>query len=197
MDAARIDSDSTLLERAQAGDATAFADLAFGLYPSLMNSALRVVRNHADAEEVVQEALLKAYVHFSQYRGEAALSTWLIRITVNQALMFLRKHRPEAAELDDSHFRTWQFWGCWSSAGRTPEEICASGEAEELVRSCLERIRPMYRIVLSLKAVEEKSHEEIAEQLEIPVELVRVRLHRARREMRRLLAGRVGPPAGE
>lgn len=197
MGATQVESDSTLLERAQAGDGAAFADLALGLYPSLMHSALRVVRNHADAEEVVQEALLKAFIHLRQYRGEAALSTWLIRITVNQGLMFLRKQKPEAVELDDTHLRTCQFWGCWSSAGRTPEEICASGETEELVRRCLERIRPPYRIVLSLKAVEDKSHQEIAEQLEIPVELVRVRLHRARREMRRLLAGRFGPPPEE
>lgn len=197
MDAAQIESDRALLERAQAGDGAAFTDLALGFYPSLMHSARRVVRNHADAEEVVQEALLKAFVHLRQYRGEAALSTWLIRITVNQGLMFLRKQKPEAAELDDTHFRTWQFWGCWSSAGRTPEEICASEETEALVRRCLDRIRPTYRIVLSLKALDEKSHEEIAEQLDIPVELVRVRLHRARREMRRLLAGRVGPQSEE
>lgn len=186
---------TSLLERAQAGDGQAFGELAGPFRGRLLGLARRVVRNHADAEEVVQEALLKAFAHLGQYRAEAAFSTWLVRITLNEACMFLRRQRPETTPLDDLHPERWHLSGLWPAPDLDPEQICATRQIEALVRCCLDRIRPNYRIVLSLKALDDKTHEEIAKELEIPVQTVRVRLHRARRELRRMLAAWAGPAA--
>ncbi len=134
----------------------------------------------------MQEALLKAFQNVEQFRGESAISSWLFRITVNQALLFLRSKHPEPTPLDDAEAE-WKPIETLRSAERTPEEIYAASEIAGRVRECLERIAPKYRRVLSMRALDEKTHEEIAAELDLKVGLVRVRLHRARRQIKAML----------
>lgn len=170
-----------------AGRRAALHEVARGCHGRLLRCARRITRNPEDAEEVVQEALLKAFQNVEQFRGDAALSSWLFRITVNQALLFLRAKHPQPLPLDDAEAE-WKPINTLKSGDRTPEEICAASEMAGRVRECLNRIGPKYRRVLSMRALDEKTHEEIAEELDLTVELVRVRLHRARRQIRQMLA---------
>ncbi len=177
---------SELLSRARAGDGAAFAALAAPSLPLLLRVAGRYTRTREDAEEVVQEALLKASSHLANYRGEAAFSTWLVRIAMNEALMAARRKRLDMVPLEEIHVESFRCAAVWTGESRTPEQQFASAEAVRQIYTRIGQMRPAYRVVLTLKA-DDKSHEEIAQRLEIPLRTVRVRLHRARRELRRLL----------
>lgn len=176
-----------LLSRAQAGDGAAFAALVRPSLPVLLRMAARYARNEADAEELVQQALLNAFRHLDRYRGEAAFSTWLVRIAINEALMASRRKRPDLVSLEEMHVESYRFGAIWAGETPTPEQVFTSDEAVRTIYGLIGRMRPAYRLVLALKAGA-NSHQQIAERLEIPVRTVRVRLHRARRELRRMLS---------
>lgn len=176
-----------LLRRAQSGDGAAFAALVAPSLPVLLRIAARYTRSRDDAEEIVQQALLNAFRHLDNYRGDATFSTWLVRITINEALMFSRRKRPEVVSLENVHVESHRFCAIWAGETRTPEQVVASDEAVKTIYALMGRMRPAYRVVLALKAGA-SSHQEIAERLDIPLRTVRVRLHRARRELRRLLS---------
>lgn len=136
-----------LLDRAQHGDAEAFAKIAEPLSPRLLSIARSVVGNREDAEDVVQESLWKAFEHLPEYRAEAALSAWMIRITLNQAIARLRHRRTDplclstpTAEMDKIDFA--HCYGC--APAPTPEETCSIEEIREIFRQCLARMDPAY-----------------------------------------------------
>ncbi len=175
-----------LLKRAQAGDGGAFAALAAPTLPLLLRVAIRFTKSREDAEEIVQESLLSAARHLAAYRGEAAFSTWLVRITMNHALMAARRKRPETVPLETLPIQSCRICAIWREEAPTPEQVYLSEEAIRKIYGLIGRMRPAYRVVLTLKA-KDQSHAEIAERLELPVRTVRLRLHRARRELKRLL----------
>lgn len=182
-------TEALLLARAKSGDSDAFSELAQALSPRLMRVALHVVKNPADAEEVVQDALWKAFRNLRRYGQESTLSTWLIRITVNQGITCLRRRRAELAFLDAAHpLKPQGFADLPSPDARTPEQICMSEEAERILREGMGLMPPAYKMVLLLREIDELSYQEIAEQLLVPVSTVKIRVHRARRQLRMLLS---------
>ena len=147
------------------------------------NVALRMMGKPEDAEDVVQEAFLSAYRAFDRFRGESRVTTWLYRITVNSALMKLRKEKRARTltqtGLEDVDLPDWT---------ATPERAAASSELGEKLQEGISQLPPDLRAAVVLRDVQELSNAEAAEALEITVSAVKSRLHRARMLLRKYLA---------
>src|SRR5437016_2606556 len=153
-------------------------------FPSHKN----ITGNHEDAEDAMQDAFLKAYAHLQDFHGDSRFYTWLVRIAANEALMRLRKRRPNQFSLDepiegdtDLFPRELEDWG------PTPEQRYAQTEMQNIVGDVIDRLDPEYRIVFLLRDFEELSTQETAEMLGISVPAVKSRLLRARLKLREKL----------
>lgn len=190
--------EQTLLAGLRIGDEAAFAQLVEDNTGRLLAVARRIVRNPEDANEAVQEAFLQAFRAIGRFEGEAKLSTWLHRITVNACLLRLRhaKRHPEAA-LDDllPHFdETGHRVGTEADAEWTEDalERLEKHELGKVVRDAIERLPENFRIVVTLRDIEGMSTEETAMALGIRPEAAKMRLHRARQALRTLLEPHFG-----
>jgi RNA polymerase sigma-70 factor (ECF subfamily) len=187
--------DAALLAQLRAGDENAFATLVRRESGKLLAVARRILRSEDEAQDAVQDALLSAFQHLDRFEGNARLSTWLHRITVNSALMRLRskKRRREDAieELlpgfaeDGHHLAPVQTFG-----GGAEEEI-ASAQIAGIVRAAIDELPDSYRVVLLLRDVEGMDTAEAAVALGIGNDAAKMRLHRARQALRTLLEKRL------
>lgn len=184
-----------IIEGMRAGDDRAFERLVRAHVGPLHAVALRLLKNDADADDIVQEAFLSAFRNFDSFRGDARLQTWLHRIVVNAALQRLRraKRHQAASEVVDvsellprfhdngypEHFH--QPWV------QTIEELATRAETREQVRQMIDKLPDNYRTVLILRDIEELDTSATAELLELTPGTVKVRLHRARQALRNLL----------
>jgi RNA polymerase sigma-70 factor (ECF subfamily) len=189
------ESDLQLAERARAGDAAAFRTIMQRNNGRLYRVARGVLKNDSDAEDAVQDAYLKAYAKLGEFRGDAALSTWLTRIVLNEALMRLRQGRRTAEiaktlEQETQSAEIVRFPGM--APGLDPEKEAASGQVRRLIERAVDALPFEFRVVFVLRCVEEMSVEETAAQLAIPEATVKTRLHRARLALRRALDEELG-----
>jgi RNA polymerase sigma-70 factor, ECF subfamily len=173
-------------------DQAQFAELAMEYMGSLYSAALRMTRNPADAEDLVQETYLKAYRAFGSFKGGTNLKAWLYRILTNTFINSYRarKRRPEQSELDDVEdlylFR--RLGGLEAvSAGRSAEEEVLEHFTESDVKAAVESLPEQFRMAVLLADVEGFSYKEIAEILDIPIGTVMSRLHRGRRALQKAL----------
>jgi RNA polymerase sigma-70 factor (ECF subfamily) len=154
-------------------------------------AAKSVLGNDADAEEAAQEAVLKAFLHIKDFRGESKFSSWLVRIVINEARMKLRKeHRQLYESLDqpmlDEQGDYWpKDFADWKEI---PIEALQQTELREALNKALASLEPKYREVMVLRDIQHFSVAETAEALGISQENVKTRLHRARLRMRDALA---------
>lgn len=157
---------------------------------ALFRTARAILREDAEAEDAVQEAYIKAIRAIHTYRSDAKLSTWLIRITVNEALAKLRRARrsaeviPLAADLPAGE----HVYENHESDSPTPEEAAMRSEARRLMEARIDALPEAFRAVFVLRAVEELSVEETAQALGIPEATVRTRFFRARGLLREALS---------
>ncbi len=181
-------AEDVLASRARLGDREAFSEIARLYRPRMYKTALSVVRNPADAEDVVQEALCKAFMHICNYRQEAPLVAWLGRIARNEGLALLRKRHTsgEAISLDDQPYRA-ATRSAMPGSSMNPEQITDLRETRRLLRDSVHRLKPTYRSVLLLRGFEDFTNSEIAHRLGISETNVKLRIHRARRSLRQVL----------
>jgi RNA polymerase sigma factor (sigma-70 family) len=179
-------SDSGLLAAAKSGHSVAFGELFNRYHRRIFHLAQRIMRNHEDAEDVVQEAFQLAFVHLHDFKGGARFSTWLSRIAINVALMKLRKKArkveisiDEHSESDDMSFRD-----SVTDLALNPEQDCLRQERSRILREALAELRPNARRVLELYELEGRSMKEIAEGMGISVAAVKARIFHARPKMR-------------
>jgi RNA polymerase sigma-70 factor (ECF subfamily) len=161
----------------------------------LYRIARAIVRDDAEAEDVVQEAYLHAFRQFHQYRGEAALATWLSRIAVNEALQRVRRRRPTASlrELDVPPQGTnVVMLPTTVEPPATPEADSARQQVRAMLERAIAALPDGYRAVFLLRDVEQMSVREAAELLALKPETVKTRLHRARAQVRASLQGQLG-----
>src|SRR6202050_4690216 len=177
-----------LVAAAQNGDITAFETLVGRYERKILRLAQNITQNREDAEDVMQEAFLKAYEHLSGFQGNSRFYTWLVRIAVNQALMKLRKRRPNQVSIDedvktgdDLIPREIEDWG------PSPEDRYKQSEMAGILNSTIADLDPSFRIVFQLRDIEELSTEETAEALGLSVPAVKSRLLRARLKLRQKL----------
>jgi len=180
-----------LIRRVQEGDKEAFYGLVHPYERAVFFAARSVLNNDADAEDAAQEAVLKAFLHIEEFRGESKFSTWLVQIAINEARMKLRKeHRGLYESLDeftaDEHGDYWpKDFADWREI---PVEALERKELREALSKALTSLEPKYRQVLVLRDIQHFSVAETAETLGLSGEAVRTRLHRARLRMRDALA---------
>lgn len=184
------------LPRQETADLEFYSEEVRELYPRVLRLARRLVGNTADAEEVAQEALLKAFQHIQDYRHEASFSTWLLRITWNESMDFHRKRSLEVIGLDDlKPGHESRYPHLWATLRETPEQICRAREIEKILERSLCRVKPCYRKVWILREIDQVSDADIAKQLGLCVSTVKVRMHRARRQLRKFVGGSLSRPA--
>jgi len=182
------DDEGALVAAAKAGDINAFETLVGRYERKIFRLAQNITQNKEDAEDVMQEAFLKSYQHLGEFQGNSRFYTWLVRIAVNQALMKLRKRRPNQVSLDeevdtgeDTMPREVEDWG------PSPEERYKQSELGGILSSTIAELEPPFRIVFQLRDIEELSTEETAEALGLSIPAVKSRLLRARLKLRQKL----------
>lgn len=182
------DADAALLAAARKGDPAAFERLLARYERKIFRLAIRITGNHHDAEEVVQDAFTKAFSRLDSFQGDSLFSTWLTRIAINQALMKLRRRRPNVLPLDEALQteegevpREIVDWG------PTPEQQYSQQELRGALEGAMAALKPDQRVVFQLRDVEELSIEETARTLGISMSAVKSRLLRARLALREKL----------
>src|SRR5579863_8972941 len=179
-----------LIERVQRGQNELFYELVRPYERRVYAAALAILRNETDAEDVVQEAMLKALANIRQFRAEARFSTWLIQITVNEALMRRRRERTVVMEgIDDRREEESEYaprdFADWREI---PSEALERKEVRQQLGEALATLDEKYRQVFVLRDMEHLNIQETAEALGITVASVKTRLLRARLMLRDLLA---------
>jgi RNA polymerase sigma-70 factor, ECF subfamily len=185
------DVERELIRRVCDSDQEAFYQLVHPYERSIYFTAKSVLQNDADVEEVAQEAVLKAFMHIRDFRGESKFSTWLIQITINQARMKLRKdHRHLYQSLDEPRSdEEGDFWPAdFADWREIPSEVLETKELRQGLLKALDALSPKYRQVLICRDIQQLSIAETAQVLGISQSNVKTRLLRARLKMRDALA---------
>lgn len=170
-----MQEDTTLVRRTLAGDQEAFAALVEKYKDPVYNVSYRMLGNAAEAEDVAQEAFVRAYTQLRTYKDTHRFSTWLLSIASHLAIDQLRRRRFVALPLENAPFLDWI-----ADLGAGPEQTALEGEASDEMQRILSVLPPKYRAVLILRYWYDFSYDEIAEVLHLTPALVKARLHRAR-----------------
>src|SRR5271167_4159891 len=178
-----------LVHAAKAGDISAFEELVRRYDRNVFRIAQHITQNREDAEDVVQDAFLKAFQNLANFQEQSKFYTWLVRIAVNEALMRLRRRRPERMVSLDEDVKTEEDSvprevADWSP---NPEQQYNQAELKEILSKTIQGLPPSFRTVFVLRDVEGLSTEETAEALELSIPAVKSRLLRARLQLRERL----------
>jgi RNA polymerase sigma-70 factor, ECF subfamily len=181
-----VDDELDLVSRARKGDAASFSVLLRRYEGKIFRLAMNITQNREDAEDVLQEAFLKAYEHLDQFQGNSRFYTWIVRIAVNQALMKLRKRRSDRAvsldeQIDTGEDTVVREIAAWDP---DPEERFSREELHEILTGAIDDLAPIYKTVFTLRDVDGLSTEETAEALDLSIPAVKSRLLRARLQLR-------------
>ena len=185
----QADPETALVAAAKQGDAEAFTTLVNRYSGKVFRLALHITQNQEDAEDVLQEAFLKAYTHLDSFAGNSKFYTWIVRIAVNESLMKLRKRKSDKLvsldePVDTGEEEVVREVAVWE---QTPETKFTQTELRGILDAAVDELEPIYRTVFLLRDVEELSTEETAETLGLSVPAVKSRLLRARLQLREKL----------
>ena len=178
-----------LVHAAKAGDISAFEQLVKRYDRNVFRIAQHITQNREDAEDVVQDAFLKAYENLAQFQENSKFYTWLVRIAVNESLMKLRRRRTDKTVSLDQEIETEEDTmprevADWSP---NPEQLYKQGELKEILTKTINGLPASFRTVFVLRDVEGLSTEETAEALGLSIPAVKSRLLRARLQLRERL----------
>lgn len=189
-----VADDGDLVRRVVAGEAGAFRAIMRKHNQRLFRVARSILRDDSEAEDVLQESYVRAFAHLHEFRGDAALSTWLSRIVINEALGRLRKSRQASVSLDALPPSTADIITFPLNNGQDdPERSMAQREILRLVEGAIDDLPETFRAVLVARLVEGMSVEETADLLSIKRETVKTRLFRARELLREQIDRQVDP----
>lgn len=176
-------TDAQAIERVRAGQSSCFEILMRRHNRRLFRATRAIVRRDDEAEDVMQEAYVRAYEHLSEFRGEASFCTWLTRIAVHEAMARVRRERrvgPLEQQLQESQ-------DVLKSPHRTPEQLVNDGQLRGALEQAIDALPDDFRLVFVLRVVEQMSGAETAACLGIPEETVKTRLHRARLRLQEIV----------
>jgi RNA polymerase sigma-70 factor (ECF subfamily) len=187
------DSDQTLVERVQQGDRTAFNVLVLRYQHRVLKLVNRFASDAAEAEDITQEAFIKAYRALPSFRGESAFYTWLYRIAINTAknTIVSNRRRPVDYDLDLQDPEQYERQARLKDV-ETPEGMLLTEEIRQTVSRAIDNLPEDLKTAIVLREIEGLSYEEIAEVMECPVGTVRSRIFRAREAIDRKLNPLVG-----
>ena len=184
-------SDEEVVARVLAGETAMFEIIMRRHNQLLYRVARAILRNDGEAEDVMQDAYVRAYEYLGQFAGRAKFSTWLTRIAVHEALA--RRHRGNRyQELEPMSEREGDPMDRFASLAPDPEQQASNSEVRTLLEEAVEKLPDAYRTIFMLRDIEEMSTTDAAEVLEITEDNVKVRLHRARALLRKTLYARAG-----
>jgi RNA polymerase sigma-70 factor, ECF subfamily len=183
------EDEGALVASAKAGNLAAFEELVNRYERRIFRLAMNITQNREDAEDAAQDAFLKSFQHLENFQGDSRFYTWLVRIAVNEALMRLRRRRPNITSIDqptqnDGELIPQQI----EDWGPTPEQRYARNELNSILTIVIGELDPIFRTVFLLRDVEQLSTEETADILGISVPAVKSRLLRARLKLRSKLS---------
>ena len=181
--------EAAVVARARTGDQEAYGELVNRYERKIYRLAMNITRNQEDAEDVLQEAFLKAYEHLDRFKGDSKFYTWIVRIAVNEALMKLRQRKgdrtvPLDEPLDTGEETMAREIAVWDD---NPEQQYSKEEIHRILTDAVDDLKPDFRTVFTLRDIEEMSTEETAEILGISIPAVKSRLLRARLALRERL----------
>ena len=183
------DPDAALVKALRSGDMCAFDDLLHRYDRRLFRVAWKITRNRQDAEEVVQDSLLKVFTHLEGFRGESLFSSWLIRIAINKALMKIRGTKRNIVALDEEiKAGDYAFTREIKDSRCTPEQVCSQRELLGVVLRLAKGVRPSCRRVFELHMQEDLSNLDIGRILGITEATAKARLFRARQDLKRSIS---------
>jgi RNA polymerase sigma factor (sigma-70 family) len=179
--------ENSLVAAAKSGRTIAFDILCERLAPRILRSIYRITKNREDAEDALQDAFLRAFVHISEFDGRSAFSTWLTRIAINSALMILRKKRVSLEISMDAPEESGTKWASWDVPDHSPnpEKRYAQHEREAILRGAIGTLRPAIRQVIEIQQLQEHSMKETASKIGISVSAAKARLFHAKVALRR------------
>ena len=192
-------SDAELAERASSGDESAFEAIMRRHNRLLFRTARSILKSDSETEDALQEAYLHAWRALGNFRADARLSTWLVRIVINESLGRLRRRSAQVIPLDtfmDLPEKQTQPW-LEDNPDRQPEQLAMRAEIRRLMEARIDMLPDAFRTVFMLRAVEELSVDEVAEVLGIPEATVRTRFFRARGLLREGLSHDVDLAIGD
>ncbi len=192
-------TDAELAARASKGDELAFECIMRRHNRLLFRTARSVLKNDDETEDALQEAYLRAWRALAGFRADAKLSTWLVRIVINESLGRLRRRGAQVIPLDSAVDLSEHEAQPWleDDPDHRPERVAMRGEARRLMEASIDMLPDAFRTVFMLRAVEELSVEEIAAALAIPEATVRTRFFRARGLLREGLSRDVDLAIGD
>ena len=181
-------SDEDIVARVRAGELGQFELLMRRHNTRVFRAARAIVRDAGEAEDVMQDAYVRAYEHLDQFEGRARFSTWLTRIAVHEALARVRRSkRHDSLDIvPEDHSMS-------APSGSSPEQQTSDVEMRSLLEAAVGRLPEDFRSVFILRAVEGMSGAEVAECLGIPEDTVKTRLHRARSQLQEMLIESIEP----
>ncbi len=176
-------TDEYIVERVRQGELALFEVIMRRHNRRLYRAARAIVGDDSEAEDVLQEAYVRAYAHLGQFTGKASFATWLTKIAVHEALARLRR-RGRLVSVEDQ-------MDAFEAPGRGPEQAAADRELRGVLETALSNLPEAFRATFVLRDIEGLSTAETAACMGIPEETVKTRLHRARAALRRDIAGRI------
>lgn len=193
-------SDVEIIQRVLDGDRASFELIMRRYNRRLYRIARSVLHNDADAEDVVQDAYLRAYEHLPGYEGKGAFSAWLAKIALNEALGRLRGAESARSQIsfdDPEESEEANYMATLISTLPSPEQNAVQGEVRHLLEAAIDALPDAYRMAFILCGVEEMTVAETADCLDVAPATVKTRYHRARNILRQRLSGLVDSSAGE
>lgn len=181
-DDALVNSDSEIVKRVQQGDKDAYNILVLRYQHKVCDLAFKYVNNYVDANDVAQEAFIRAYKAIDNFRGESSFYTWLYRIVINAAKSFLEQNQKlrYSVDIDDPEFDTHQDVRGMLTSHESPDTLIESEELHRVINQAMEELPEDLRRAIILREVEGMSYEDIALIMDTPLGTVRSRIFRAR-----------------
>jgi RNA polymerase sigma-70 factor (ECF subfamily) len=191
----RVLSDGCLIEEARAGNQAAFGELVHRYQAKLQTILTGMVQNPEDAQDLMQEVLIKAHRGLRQFGASATFYTWLYRIAVNTCIDFRRssRRRLTPVSLSEEILADAGFEPADTRADADPHRVAVVRELQERVNAAIAELPEPFRTAVVLRDIEGRTQQEIAEIMQCPLGTVKTRIHRGRLELRRALAPYVEP----
>jgi RNA polymerase sigma-70 factor (ECF subfamily) len=174
--------DAELLALARAGDESSYVELTKRASPFALRAVRRILKTEADAEDAIQETLIRSYFKLSSFDGRAQFSTWFTRIAINSALMIRRKHRrtPEVSMVDDARDHEWLVMNV-ADPRPSPLDLLRTKQEYDVLHQVIDTLPSHLKEGLQVRCKEDASISEIAERLHLSLPATKTRLLRARR----------------
>ncbi len=185
---------TTLIERAVRGDQKAYAEILDEYRGRIYNLIYRMVRHREEAEDLVQEAFVKAFASLPSFNADYAFSTWLYKIAINNCIDHLRRKKLKTYSMDKPvQSQDGEFSREFPDVSMSPDKPLLARERTRLIEKAIDELPEKYRIVIILRHSEERSYDEIAQMLGLPLGTVKARIFRAREMLKKKLKDQLFP----